>query len=75
MTTDTMFTGMISGVTITVTISGKTTTEITSGKIFDTKRDRTWFLQNPSAGIPSCSQRPASCTSTGPLMKALALTQ
>jgi hypothetical protein len=48
MAADTMPLGMIFGVTITVTISGKTTTEIISGKIFAAKRDPTWFLQIPS---------------------------
>jgi hypothetical protein len=45
MTTDTMLPGMISGVMITVTIFGKTTTGIASDKIFAAKRDPTWFLQ------------------------------
>jgi hypothetical protein len=40
--------GMISGVMITVTISGKTTTEIISGKIFAAKRKSYRFLQIPS---------------------------
>jgi hypothetical protein len=48
MTTDTMLPGMISGVMITVTIFGKTTTGIASDKIFAAKRDPTWFLQIPS---------------------------
>jgi hypothetical protein len=48
MTNDTMLPGMISGVMITVTISGKTTTEITSDKIFAAKRDPNLVLAIPS---------------------------
>jgi hypothetical protein len=44
MTIDTSPPGMISGVMIAITISGKTTAEITSGKIFAAKRRSCWFL-------------------------------
>jgi hypothetical protein len=45
MAVDTMAPGMISGVIITVTISGKTTTEIISSEIFAAKRDPTCLLE------------------------------